>query len=525
LYRPNAFSLDVADSLAIGFWHVNCTRTTFAVAAMVLDEMISGLKDILVCGIKCVRSESLPAMSTRHILMMDLRPDSCRSEDFPRLSTLIQQSLPGEEVRFQSVGKVVSLALSARPDLVLIRPSSEFSMLQVLRAIRRTWNHTPLLGLFDNDLGHMATPQGCAGDFNDFLFSPFTDVELQLRVSRLLQGRSQHHQRPRDECAEELRLESLVGHSPCFLLAVRKVPILAGADATVLITGETGTGKELFVRAIHYHSARKGKPFIPVNCSALPDQLFENELFGHMRGAFTNAFAPQQGLVAEAEGGTLFLDEIDTLSASGQSKLLRFVQDQEYRPLGSSKRRVANVRIITATNTNLWREVERKRFREDLYYRLNVLSLAVPPLRERIEDIPLLAAHFMNQYRRPNGQGPISLSPGAIQKLATYPWPGNVRELEGTIQRAMLMGSSPVIQPDHIDLPIPHCREISGPSSLREAKTCAVREIERAYLVRVLITSEGNISQAAKAAGKERRSFQRLLRKYGIDRQAFHTAP
>jgi DNA-binding NtrC family response regulator len=297
---------------------------------------------------------------------------------------------------------------------------------------------------------------------------------------------------------------------------------LAGSDATVLITGETGTGKELFARGIHYHSARKGMPFIPVNCGALPDQLFENELFGHARGAFTSAFSQQRGLVAEAEGGTLFLDEVEALSSAAQAKLLRFLQDRVYRPLGSSKSKVGSVRILAATNANLWNEVEGKRFREDLYYRMNVLSLSIPPLRERKEDIPLLVAHFLNQHRKPNGSGPAVLSGSAMQKLLAYPWPGNVRELEGTIQRSVLMCASSVIQSNDIDLPVSDQTNVSSSNSLREAKNCAVRDVERTYLVRTLIAFSGNISQAAKAAGKERRSFQRLLRKYGIDRQAFN---
>ena len=462
-------------------------------------------------------------MSARHIVMMDLRAGPFLAEDIPRLSSLIQQSLPGEEICFQSIRKILPSALPVCPDLVLLRPSSEIPTSQIIRSIRQTWNHTPVLGLFDNDHRHMVGSPGCTGDVNDFLFCPFTEVELKLRVRRLL-GIEPQRQEPLRDVGRmgELRLEFLVGHSSCFRRSVEKIPILAGSDATVLIMGETGTGKELFARGIHYHSARKGMPFIPVNCGALPDQLFENELFGHARGAFTSAFSPQRGLVAEAEGGTLFLDEVETLSTAAQAKLLRFLQDRVYRPLGSSKSKVGNVRILAATNANLWNEVEGKRFREDLYYRMNVLSLSIPPLRERMEDIPLLVAHFLNQHRRPHGSGSAVLSGHAMQKLLTYPWPGNVRELEGTIQRSVLMCAAPVIQSDDIDLPVSDAANVTSANSLREAKTCAVRDFERTYLVKTLIAFSGNISQAAKAAGKERRSFQRLLRKYGIDRQTFY---
>ena len=283
-----------------------------------------------------------------------------------------------------------------------------------------------------------------------------------------------------------------MGQAECFVRQVNKIPLFASADAPVLIAGETGTGKELFARAIHYHSARNGKPFVPVNCAALPDQLFENEMFGHVRGAFTSAFAHQQGLVAEADGGTLFLDEIDTLSPAAQTKLLRFSQDRQYRPLGSAKSVVADVRIIAATNTDLKRHVEERRFREDLYYRLNILSLSIPPLRERLVDVPALVAHFVRQAASEAGRGPMSVSPSALQRLVRYAWPGNVRELEGIIQRAVVLSPSRVLEAEHLDLPLPPGRHAThGAASLREAKACAVSDFERSYLMELLAASQG----------------------------------
>jgi DNA-binding NtrC family response regulator len=314
-----------------------------------------------------------------------------------------------------------------------------------------------------------------------------------------------------------------VGESACFLRVIEKISPLARSEATVLILGETGTGKELFARAIHYHSPRKGKPFIPVNCGALPDHLVENELFGHTKGAFTDASSAEKGLLAEAEGGTLFLDEIDTLSASAQVKLLRFLQDREYRPLGSAKSRIADVRIIAATNADLRQQVQAKRFREDLYYRLKILSLSLPPLRERVEDIPLLATHFLTRYGSQYGQGSVRLSSGALQKLRAYPWPGNVRELEGVIQQAVILASSSTLRPDDLDLPSPYPSRVSEGDSFREAKTQAIGQFERAYLIDLLATHEGNVTRAAKSAGKERRAFQRLLQKYDLNRCAFQT--
>jgi len=316
-----------------------------------------------------------------------------------------------------------------------------------------------------------------------------------------------------------LHFEFLVGESDNFLRIMEKIPLLAQPDAPVLILGETGTGKELVARAIHSHSSRQRKPFIPVNCGTLPDHLFENELFGHVKGAFTDASSAEKGLVAEAEGGTLFLDEIDALSPAAQIKLLRFLQHREYRSLGSAKSRIADVRILAATNADLWQQVQAKSFREDLYHRLNVLSLTVPPLRDRTEDILLLAEHFLTVYREQHRREPLCLSPSAQQKLLTYSWPGNVRELEGVVQRAVILAPAPTLQSDDIDLPCMH--NGFAKEAFHVAKAQAVERFEHAYLVELLAAHQGNISQAAKTAGKDRRTLQKLLHKYHLERHAF----
>jgi DNA-binding NtrC family response regulator len=315
----------------------------------------------------------------------------------------------------------------------------------------------------------------------------------------------------------------LVGESEPFLRVIEKIPSVAPSDATVLLSGETGTGKGLVARAIHYQSPRKAKPFVPVNCGALPDHLIENELFGHVKGAFTGASSSEKGLLAEAEGGTLVLDEVDTLSLSAQVKLLRFLQDREYRPLGCPRSRIADVRVIAATNADLGQQLQANQFREDLYYRLNPISLHLPRLRERIEDIPLLADHFLSQYGNRHGRGSLCFAPGTLQKLTAYPWPGNVRELEGVIQRAVLLTPSPSLQPNDIELPSSHPSQESGGASLRQVKARAIEQVERAYLIDRLATHTGNVSRAAKGARMDRRAFQRLLRKHGLDRRAFQT--
>lgn len=327
---------------------------------------------------------------------------------------------------------------------------------------------------------------------------------------------------------------ALIGASQCFLKATAMIPILSMSKSTVLISGETGTGKELFARAIHYSGDRRSKPFVPVNCAALPDHLIENELFGHSKGAFTGALSEKPGLLHEADGGTLFLDEIDSLSLSVQSKLLRLLQDQEFRPLGSTKSRTIDVKIIAATNSDLRYLVEARQFREDLFYRLNILSVVLPPLRDRKVDIMLLANHFLKVYAKEFGKEGFIIGHSAKVKLISHVWPGNVRELQGVIQRAVAMGVGEKLEAQDFDLPKIEKLEVADPSvtlvyrgaisgdySFQTMKTKVIEEFERAYLCELLSTHQGNISKAARAAKKERRAFQRLVHKHGLDRRTF----
>jgi DNA-binding NtrC family response regulator len=329
---------------------------------------------------------------------------------------------------------------------------------------------------------------------------------------------------------------ALIGTSQCFLKTTAMIPVLSMSKSTVLITGETGTGKELFARAIHYSGERRSKPFVPVNCAALPDLLIENELFGHSNWAFTGALIEKPGLLHEADRGTLFLDEIDSLSLSVQSKLLRLLQDQEFRPLGSTKSQTIDVKIIAATNSDLRYLVDNRQFREDLFYRLNILSVVLPPLRERKEDILLLANHFLKLYAKEFGKGEFTFGLSAKAKLMSHGWPGNVRELQGVIQRAVAMGAGKTLEAQALDLPdalkpeqstptMALSREgISGHSSFQDMKAKVIEEFERAYLSELLAAHQGNISKAARAAKKERRAFQRLLMKHGLDRRVFTAA-
>ncbi len=328
--------------------------------------------------------------------------------------------------------------------------------------------------------------------------------------------------------------ETLIGTSRCFLQVKSKIPLLSRSRSTVLISGETGTGKELFARAIHYSGERRGKPFVPVNCAALPDHLVENELFGHSKGAFTGALVEKHGLFHEADGGTLFLDEINSLNMAAQSKLLRVLQDQEFRPLGSTKSRTVDVKIVAATNTDLRYLVEARQFREDLFYRLNVLAVVLPPLRDRREDIHELAGKFLKRSADEFGKGAVRLSPDAIRKMMNYAWPGNVRELQSVIHRAAAMATGDALEDSDLDLPdhepsgltatfMPEVMVIDQ-CGFQAMKAKMIDQFERTYLSQILSTHQGNISKAARAAKKERRAFQRLLHKHGLDRRIFSAA-
>jgi two-component system, NtrC family, response regulator GlrR len=314
-----------------------------------------------------------------------------------------------------------------------------------------------------------------------------------------------------------------IGRSIAHLQLLEKLAKIAPTDVEVLITGPTGVGKELYARFVHSQSARRQGPFVPVNCGALPNELMENELFGHVGGAFTGARSHSEGLVTEAENGTLFLDEIDSLSPSSQVKLLRFLQDKEYRRLGETRVRRSDVRVIAATNENLVTAMAEGKFRDDLFFRLRVIPIQVPPLRERREDIPLLlngyVAHYAETYRLPE----VVFSEAAAHSLEEYPWPGNIRELENYVRYLTCLQLNRPVQPE--DLPLLNNEEDSngeaGQQTLtertfREAKREIVNGFERAYLEDALRQSGGNISRAARASGKPRRVFFELMRKHGV---------
>jgi len=318
----------------------------------------------------------------------------------------------------------------------------------------------------------------------------------------------------RRQLAQSLGLRQFLGENPAFVEALQQIPRFARCDASVFIAGETGTGKEMCARAIHQLGPRAKHSFVPVNCGAIPSELVENELFGHAVGAFTGASSPARGLVHDAEGGTLFLDEIDSLPLPTQVKFLRFLQDREYRPLGSRRTCQADIRIIAASNADLEGFVRSGRFRADLFYRLNILPLKLPALRERREDIPLLARHFVVKYTNQLSLPMKELSRTALEKLLAYDWPGNVRELENTVERAIVLSEQPLLTA--ADIRLPGIAASTGDKSFKALKARAIAEFETGYVRQLLLLHDGNISMAARVARKNRRAFWQLMRKHNI---------
>jgi len=354
---------------------------------------------------------------------------------------------------------------------------------------------------------------------DDFLLSPVNEEEFLHRFTRLLGPPPRAVEEVGASLAGELALQQMVGKDPVFQHVLVRVATFAGSDAPVLLTGETGTGKELCARIVHLISKRRHGPFIPVECGAVPEHLFENEVFGHSRGAFTDAHVDQKGLVTLAQGGTLLLDEVDALSLPLQAKILRLLQERTYRPLGSEHFRSSNIRIIAATNSNLERLVREKQFREDLFFRLNVLRVHLPTLRQRPEDIALLARHFVKEICATVESQAKVLSPASIRKLEGHDWPGNVRELYNTLQRAVLCTPGTQITSAQIDFCSFDTAAQTSITHFRGAKLHAIEKFEREYVQNVLEKCGGNITRAAQAAGKDRRAFGRLAKKHGFSQR------
>jgi DNA-binding NtrC family response regulator len=363
----------------------------------------------------------------------------------------------------------------------------------------------------------------------DYLQKPFDPDEAVRVIARAVERR-----RLRRE-AESLRRElegvhsfhNLVGKSAAMQEVYRLLEQASKLDITVLLGGETGTGKELAARAIHYNSARKERRFVPVNCGALPSELVESELFGHAKGAFTGATGAKPGLFEEAEGGTLFLDEVGELPPAIQVKLLRALQEKEIRRVGENRPVRVDVRLVAATNRDLKAEVAAGRFREDLFYRLHVFPLTLPPLRDRREDIPLLAQYFLEKHANALRREIAGFAPDALRVLTGYPWPGNVRELENAIERAAAVSTGKRIHVRDLPPDVKGTQEGSIPPDVlaklpyREAVDLARDRVSRDYITTLLRELDGNVTKAAERAGMERETLHRLMKRYGVRSEDF----
>jgi len=350
-----------------------------------------------------------------------------------------------------------------------------------------------------------------AGAF-DYISKPFNIGEVKAAVERALAQASAPA--VLSVPSSEVQPSGLLGRTAPMLIVYKQIAHAADATVPVLIVGESGTGKELVARAIHAYGRRAGRPFVPINCGALAETLLDSELFGHTRGAFTGAVSDAKGILEQAHGGTVFLDEIGEMSPALQVKLLRTLEEGEIRPVGASRTTKVDVRVLAATNADLDQAVAEQRFRQDLYYRLSVVVIRVPPLRERRTDIPLLAARFLQNACSRTGRS-VELSPAAIEALTAYHWPGNVRELENTIERLVLFSRGSVI--DVSDLPALFREQAAPPMTPMFADLPPLDEIERRYLLHVLDEVKGNRTRAAEVLGIDRRTLYRMAERFGID--------
>lgn len=365
---------------------------------------------------------------------------------------------------------------------------------------------------------------------DEFVLWPCNEEELVFRLSRLSEEAAhESSDAPYLQLQEEFLKVNLIGQSDAFNQVLQFIKKVACYEVPILIEGETGTGKEMVARAVHYLGQRKNQAFVPVNCGSLPDNLVENELFGHQRGAYTDAKADHAGLVTLADGGTLFLDEVETLSEKGQVTLLRFLQDKDFKPLGAKHTRKADVRVITATNQPLAKLVEQGYFRQDLFFRLNVLSVELPPLRDRRGDVDILTHYFVDKFRKRYDQVEKFIPPQVMRLMRRYEWPGNVRELENVVHRSFLLSDSPVLQVDQqLSIQVERRNNfidrrfsIDTGLSFQDAKNKVIEEFENRYLRMLMQQTGGHITRAAEMAGKERSALGKLLKKYDIRRDDF----
>jgi two-component system, NtrC family, response regulator AtoC len=454
-----------------------------------------------------------------HILIADDDEVSCQlfAETLEAEGLQVEQAISGDAA--------LSRLREETPDLLIVdvrMPGT--SGLDVTRIAHQKYPSLPIIVMTAFGSIETAVEAIHEGAF-DFISKPMNLEELKKTVSRALAQRTL--QRPakmsngRDD-ENPQQLGKIIGKSPAMLEVYKAVARAAPTKSTVLILGESGTGKELIARAVHQHSPRANRRFVAVDCGALTETILESELFGHVRGAFTGALADKKGVFEEAQGGTCFLDEIGGISANMQARLLRVLQEHEIRRVGGKDWVKVDVRVVAATNHNLEEAVGRGEFRQDLYYRLNVVAIRLPPLRERAEDIPLLARHFLQHYSQETGKSIMGLSDKAMELLCAYSWPGNIRELENAIEQAVALSYQPVLTPDDLATVRDHAVAKSSQDDSQNGQfvfpdTPTLEEVKKRYVLHALKQAGGNISRTAKILNIDRRSLYRMLARYKIE--------
>ena len=403
----------------------------------------------------------------------------------------------------------------------------EISGMEVLKAIKEKFPHKPVIMITGYSTVASAVEAMKLGAF-DYVPKPFTPDELSLVVHNSVEKKKLLDEVDflRKELYEKYKIKNIIGKSDGMQEVFHLINKVADTDSTILIYGESGTGKELIARAVHLQSHRQDNRFVAIDCNTLSPSLLESELFGHVKGSFTGAFSTKPGIFEIANGGTLFLDEISSINSEIQAKLLRVIEEREYKPVGGSEMKRIDVRLISATNKDLRLLVKKNTFREDLFYRLNVVPIFLPPLRGRKEDIPLLANHFLKQFRKELNKNIEGFSDEAMNLFINYYWPGNVRELKNTVERLVITIEENIIKPTHLldilqnqnlkdDVYIPSNKnELS--KLKKKIKEQAVAEVEKKFLIKTLRRNNWNVSRAARETGFHRTNFHALMRKYKI---------
>lgn len=448
-------------------------------------------------------------------------------DDEPKLCDLLSSALTQNDVHVFTAGNgLQALAILEQEDIDLVISDWRMPGMdgpQLLAEVKVRYPQLPVIVMTAYSTVKNAVQSMRNGAY-DYIAKPFDIDELDITVSKALQFRDivRDNARMRAELDEHQHIDSLVGESPSFRRVLQAIDSVRDSNATILLTGESGTGKEMVARAIHRHGSRADKPFVAVNCAAIPEGLLESEMFGHRKGAFTGAVADRVGRFMQADKGTLFLDEVGDMPLALQAKILRALQERVIEPVGDSRERKVDVRVIAATNKNLLEAVANKEFREDLYYRLNVFPIPLPALRERVEDIGPLARHFAHNLGATAGKRISGFSPSALQAMTQYNWPGNIRELQNCVERATIVAQSSTIEDSDLPPYLFSAQPLQN-SSLLTPEVCvppdleaALAEVEKTYILAALQQAQGVQAAAAQLIGISERSFWYRLKKLDI---------